>query len=533
MECSGPDTGHDFFVPVETEIKLQFLEDLGDRAFRSALRNAVGPVIPRCLRRHLVSTYYDTGTRDLAARNCTLRLRRVGDARTQTLKIPMKAVSGKNIGLQTYHEFESPADGQRPDLSQLAVSNKVIAWLRQCEPALKPVFTTDIRRTIWLVQQNVSQIELAWDRGEIQAEGRVEPVNELELELKSGSRSDLLDLAASLVEHLPVRLGDATKAERGDALAHDQDPVAVRSSALHLPGKTPISDAFRRCVADCIGQMRANERGIRAGGNPEAVHQFRVALRRLRAVISTCRDIVDEDVYAHWQADLRWAHQAFGRARDLDVLAGATLAPLQRQLPEDRDIAAFAQLVAETREQAHRQARSAIEEKRYTLVLLDIAQRLDAADWGRRSAAATAALPAREFAVARLQRRFKKVRNLSEKWSRLTAAERHRLRIHVKKLRYMTNSFASLFPTRVTRSFQQGLERLQDVLGALNDAWVGRQYVQDLTGVAIGSGSLTETAALRLRALFAGWHRRGIADCDQQFDTAWRAFAAQRRFWKT
>jgi triphosphatase len=520
-------------VPVETEIKLQLLDNLSDRTLRSALRQAAGPTLPNARKQHLVSTYFDTAARDLAARHCTLRLRRAGDVVTQTIKVPVKAGSPKNVGLQTYHEYETPVTCERLDLSGSTAPGKAASWLRQLEPALRPAFATDIRRTAWLVERNESCIEIAWDRGEIRAERKAEPVNELELELKSGNRADLFALATTLTEHLPVLLGQATKAERGDALARDHQAGAIRARPLHLPADVLIGEACRRFALDCIGQMRANEPAILKGGHPEAVHQFRVALRRLRAMIGACRSLIEEDVFARWSADLRWAHQAFGRARDLDVLASATLEPLQHRFPEDRDLSAFAAVVAQARELAHAAARSAIAERRYTLALLDLACRLDSDGWARRSAAATLGLPAREFAVWRLQRRFKKVKSLAENWSGLTTAERHRLRIHVKKLRYLVGAFASLFPARSVRPFQQRLEQLQDVMGALNDAWVGEQYVDELSSTALAENQLAEGAVRHVRALLAGWYGRAKADSEGQFQSAWTAFAEQKRFWKS
>lgn len=54
---------------------------------------------------------------------------------------------------------------------------------------------------------------------------------------------------------------------------------------------------------------------------------------------------------------------------------------------------------------------------------------------------------------------------------------RHRLRLRIKKLRYGVEFFASLFPGLSSRERRRTissiLERLQDVLGELNDIGVG------------------------------------------------------------
>jgi CHAD domain-containing protein len=109
-------------------------------------------------------------------------------------------------------------------------------------------------------------------------------------------------------------------------------------------------------------------------------------------------------------------------------------------------------------------------------VVLQTAAWIEAGAWttsddeGHRSARQR---PARDFASAELSRRFKRIRRLGRHLRELNDEERHELRIRIKKLRYGTEFFASLFPSDKARKRRKKLsgilEDLQERLGTLND----------------------------------------------------------------
>src|SRR5690606_24114464 len=84
---------------------------------------------------------------------------------------------------------------------------------------------------------------------------------------------------------------------------------------------TGIPDAFRKIAGTCLRQYRLNEALIRRQ-NPEALHQARVALRRLRSAFSIFAPLLDDDAFTRLRDEIRWLAGALGEARDLDVLLG-------------------------------------------------------------------------------------------------------------------------------------------------------------------------------------------------------------------
>jgi len=83
-------------------------------------------------------------------------------------------------------------------------------------PTLKPVFTTDFeRQTLQLTLSDKTEVELAYDRGEVRTDNLAEAIHEIELELKQGSVETLKLLAEQCVKQLSVEYHDESKAHRG------------------------------------------------------------------------------------------------------------------------------------------------------------------------------------------------------------------------------------------------------------------------------------------------------------------------------
>ena len=93
---------------------------------------------------------------------------------------------------------------QRRDISALRPQGTDVAAL---QPRLQPLFTTHFQREIWLITTGNSEIEVAFDQGEVTAGDLSEPLCEIELELKRGERQDLLAFAQQLVALGGLRMG--------------------------------------------------------------------------------------------------------------------------------------------------------------------------------------------------------------------------------------------------------------------------------------------------------------------------------------
>jgi inorganic triphosphatase YgiF len=483
-------------------------------------------------RQKLESTYYDTPDRWLSSHRMALRVRRIGRKRIQTLKVPAAGPDG----LQNFREIEAEIASERPVLA--AVTDAKLSrrlehgnvWRR-----LRPIFETRFQRAAFLTEHADSKIEVAVDLGFIVAGGRRLPIAEIELELKSGAPGALYELAEQLAlqlaEDFPIRLGAETKAGRGHALAEGREPAPHKAKPIVIPPDMSTEEAFVAIVNNCLDQLRANEEAVLSTEDDEAIHQFRVALRRLRAIVSAYRDLVDDDFQATISIDLRWMQRQFGPARDLDVLIAETLQPIHNRL---RGQAAFDQLIGTAeaaRTEARRAAHLAIENPRYISMLIQFYRHLHSGDWRRASGRARLGAPAGDFARPLLQSRHKRLMRLGARHRALPEPELHRLRILAKKMRYAAEAFHSLYKPKPTRKYIASLTAIQDNLGSLNDAFVSRHLLSGLAQRLMIEHGMAAADANLLQGLVLGWQAARIDRDLGDFADVWRNFAGEKRFW--
>lgn len=95
--------------------------------------------------------------------------------------------------------------------------------------SLTCIFETNFQRKTWHIIINDSLIEVALDVGNIIAGPNLEPICELEFELLTGDTSALLILATEVAKSVPLRLGKASKAQRGYQLAGKSTAVSIEN----------------------------------------------------------------------------------------------------------------------------------------------------------------------------------------------------------------------------------------------------------------------------------------------------------------
>jgi len=476
---------------------------------------------------HLVSTYFDTEDEWLREHGMALRIRQIGRQRIQTLKGP----AGEVAGAQSYLEVETPIASDRPEIGLIAdpmLQEQLVA--AQIGTRLQPAFTTDFRRVTWLIDFDDSKIELAFDRGSIVAGGGEMPINELELELKSGRPAALFALAESILDRLPVTLGLETKAARGYRLRSGRSVGPVKASAIELPEEADVAQAFETIVAQQMALLRANEQAVLATEDPEGIHQFRVTLRRLRSIVRAYRDLMDELVYRHLADELKWLQSQFGPARDLDVFIGETLAPVRERFAQLPAMLALVAAAEARRQAARHQAHDILQTTRYVRLQLTIYRWLATGAWRRPSATASLGGSAADFAARLLKKQNKKMRRLGQQGV-IPEDELHELRVLGKQMRYLGDAFRSFYKGKQVRRFHEHLTELQDCLGALNDAFVADRLMSELAA-QLPTTELAAAEIAHLRGLIAGWQAGRIDAGVQRFGEQWRDFRKADAYWK-
>jgi triphosphatase len=161
----------------------------------------------------LLSIYYDTPNLTLHQHKTAVRLRRVGKQWIQTVKTEGRVSAGLHERSEwEYETAENTLDFERLEDPAL----RAFFADKALRGALRPVFITDFARARRILAwPNGDEIELALDRGIIQAGERSATICEVELELKSGAPERLFALASALQKTIPLHPTNISKAERG------------------------------------------------------------------------------------------------------------------------------------------------------------------------------------------------------------------------------------------------------------------------------------------------------------------------------
>src|SRR6476646_10762603 len=81
-----------------------------------------------------------------------------------------------------------------------------------------------------------------------------------------------------------------------------------------------MADVVRVAISTSVARLDAHEPALWTERDPEALHQARVATRRLRSDLGTLGCFVDESWALHLRAELRWFGAELGQVRDVEVL---------------------------------------------------------------------------------------------------------------------------------------------------------------------------------------------------------------------
>ena len=401
-----------------------------------------------------VSTYFDTPDKELRRQGYTLRVRMVGDRFIQTVK----SLEG-GAGLFQRGEWEYQIEGPEPDPKRLA--HTPLAGLRPV--AFSPVVSSEVTRHSAQQRRDGGMIDMVVDEGEMRAGDRTIPVSEIELELIDGDPAAVFAAARRLSAIVPAKLGVMSKAERGFALADGRLGKLAKAEPVPIRSDMNVADGFAAILAGCIRHFRLNEALVIEQRRPEALHQCRVAMRRLRSALTLFRTALGDPEFARLREELRWFTGELGDARNLDVFLMRDLPASDRRMVEERREAAYDRVVA------------AMDSQPVRMLMLDLVAWSRIGEWRGHEDARGPLEPYAGQRIDRLWRRIAHARDLED----MHDEGRHRLRIEVKKLRYALEFTAPLHVHQADRQkrFARAIETLQEALGDLNDVVVARTLV--------------------------------------------------------
>lgn len=474
------------------EVELKFdVESGGTASVRAAPVLAATP----CEERRLQTIYFDSRNGALREAGFSLRVRQTGNRFVQTVK----RRRGRAAGFFVRQEWETDVDELRVNWAALAKTPLKALLQNVSEADLVPLIRCSFRRTVWLIDHKGSRIEVVLDEGEVVVGRRKAPLCELELELVAGKPRRLFALAQAVGETVPLRLGVLSKAERGYALAEARLGRCAKAEPVALASPCSEGNAFRAVAYDCLRHYRLNEIVLLSRRDPEALHQARIALRRLRTALALFRNTVRGSEYQALREEIGWLAGRFGGARDLDVLLEAETASSSVEPPHPR--------LSRAREQAYDKVESALRSPRARALMLRLALWIELGAWRfhERSRRDVWALAAEQ-----LERQWRKVRRSGSRIARAKDDELHHLRLDIKRLRYSAEFLAGLYTKRTKQvrrdSFAEALKELQERLGEISDAEAAERITAKVAPGLRGSADRIRRQAVAEEAVAAAEH---------------------------
>ena len=262
----------------------------------------------------------------------------------------------------------------------------------------------------------------------------------------------------------------------------------------------------------------AHDPGTRLGTDPEELHQMRVAVRRLRALLRATRLVQLGDWAAPLASDLRWLGGVLGPVRDTDVLLERFRTRARQLSPGLREPFTAALLpIVHARDSSRVSLCDALLSTRY-LLLLD---RLDQA--AERGLLDDEGPTLDQLARKEFIRLSKRVRKLCHE---PTNDELHALRIACKRARYGVELAAPSTP-RDAEKFIRSAKRLQDVLGEHHDACIAETELYRL------AAAVRSTDAAFAAGIVVELERASQRDAYQQLSETWRGLKhAAKGLWR-
>jgi CHAD domain-containing protein len=322
-------------------------------------------------------------------------------------------------------------------------------------------------------------------------------------------------------ELIALRVSSARSSSAGQRLL--RTVAKGKPRRLRLAKTMPADEAFRAILADCLGAISAQAGVLRGGRSVEGLHHLRVALRRLEVMLAAFGKAFGQDWFAELRGRAKAISARLGPARDMDVFL-EDLWPQAIRAFDGRggggDFAALRRAAEDMQATAWEAVADCIASEDFSHLLDDIAalsqSSLPLGD-GRKVKPVSRDLL--KTAARRVARRGRAARSQGE-------ADLHRLRIALKKLRYLTQAFACLYPQKRVKPALKAIRQMQEELGHLNDIAHVRSTIAELVrngdAAAIGHGA----------GWVAGHYDAGRDRAAKKALKRYRDFRTLKPFWK-
>lgn len=347
---------------------------------------------------------------------------------------------------------------------------------------------------------------------------------ELALLSLAGEPAAVFALAERLIAELPLAL--AARSLAAEAMTMEMGDTLPSTGPLLLPADLTAGDAAAWMIAALARTLLAWAAQVGAAEAMEPVHQMRVAMRRLRTAIGLLRPVLAAPgpLDAAGEA-LRALGRILGPAREWDVFLAGPGVAIGAAFADDAGIRRLLAAARRRRETCYAALARHLESAEYRGLILRLSALAMLRPWqeaAEEQAEPAFQVPIATLAPALLARRYRRLLAAGNEITTADAAALHKIRLRAKRLRYTAEILSGFFPGKATRRFLRQLVRLQDRLGALNDAAAVERLLAELG--AAGHG--------RAGGIVLGFVAAGALAVGAPVEAAWRKLRKRQPFWE-
>ncbi len=495
-EASAPEPSAGARPPIGHAVSLRFVlaaEDADHLAERLDRLSGVGAASET-----LRVVYLDTPDHAIAALGLGFGIRRRGESG------PASGQRAAVVGRSGWKRFIEPLSAATPRTARRELGR----CLRHAT-AIEVAAQVETQRRLWSFPCGDSHAGVSLDRSTAAMSGK-EVVLASARFACDAPNAEFFRFVTEACEADSLRLSAESDLARAYRSCDGPNAPNVMAFAPELDADMDAGAAFRVIAAACFDQFLLNETAIRATGDREAVHQCRIALRRLSACLRFFSGFIGGSDYETVRADLKELGAHLRNARDLDVMIAAVIAPALAVDPPSGAPALMREIEAR-REKAYADLVARLRAPASAAFFLRFAIWLEAGDWTRSIDLKTVTRrgePIVRYARRKFERLNSQFAECCAELAKVSQEERHRTRIRAKNIRYDAEFFDSLARGKIAdkrlRAFIEAVKDLQTVLGDWNDILMARQFLASFgeeaeadakTGTETGIQTETATVA--------------------------------------
>ncbi len=256
--------------------------------------------------------------------------------------------------------------------------------------------------------------------------------------------------------------------------------VYTAKPMIGLDPEAPVKRSAQTIITVFMHTARANEKGVLADYDTEFLHDYRVSMRKVRSVLSLFKGVYSPEQTAQLKTDFAAIMQQTNTLRDLDVYL-LNKANYFNMVPADthEGLAALFDYLLKQRQKEHKSVGKVLRSKTYRQEIDRLAKLF--ADITNLTSGPRAKEKSLNFACRLIFKRYDKVCKIARDIDSQTEDTAvHQLRINCKKLRYLMEFFAPLFPEEEMKTLVKALKLLQDNLGNFNDYSVQQTFLRHI-----------------------------------------------------